>query len=217
MRCWRWFQPDAAHGLAEADAIADLAVALVRKYRLDATRVYIAGLSAGAGMAGLVVLRHPNVFAAAAMHSGAVLGAAHDTVTGMRTMRRGNPADPTELVKPLVDGVRPFPLLPVMILHGERDHVVSIRNAIQLAEQFNYLNRATAVKESVLAKGTHRQYARRDFFKGGQVAVRLCLLKDVGHAWSGGNSKLKFNSKTGPSAAVLMWQFFAMRSRAPAS
>src|SRR5690554_3831911 len=28
LRCWRWFQPDAHHGLAEAAAIAELALAL---------------------------------------------------------------------------------------------------------------------------------------------------------------------------------------------
>src|SRR5690606_6267039 len=46
MQCWRWFQPQRAQGLAEADAIADLARTLVSKYRLDASRVYVAGLSA---------------------------------------------------------------------------------------------------------------------------------------------------------------------------
>jgi poly(hydroxyalkanoate) depolymerase family esterase len=213
MRCWRWFQPDARHGLAEADAIADLAGAIVRKYRLDASRVYIAGLSAGAGMAGLVALRHPRVFAAAAMHSGAVLGAAQNAATGLRTMRQGSTADPADLIKPLVDNSKPFPGLPVMILHGKRDHVVSVRNAAQLAHQFGSINGVSIPKESVLAQGTHREYARQDFLKGKQVAVRVCLLKEVGHAWSGGDSKLKFNSKEGPGASVLIWQFFCMHSR----
>ena len=213
MRCWRWFQPDAGHGLAEADAIASLASALVRKYRLDGSRVYIAGLSAGASMAALVALRHPNVFAAAATHSGAVLGAAHNPVAGLRTMRQGSAADPTGLLQPLVRDIPLFPGMPVMILHGKRDHVVSARNAVQLAQQFSYLNAVSSMKETVLGQGTHREYARQDFLKDGRVAVRLCMLKEVGHAWSGGDSKLKFNSKNGPAASMLMWRFFAMHSR----
>src|SRR5690554_7358133 len=45
------------------------------------------------------------------------------------------------------------------------------------------------------------------------VAVRLCTLNEVGHAWSGGDPKFKFHSKKGPSAAVLIWGFFAKHFR----
>ena len=50
-RCWRWFQPDALHGGGEADLIAALVRSEVGRHGLDPTRVYIAGLSAGAGAA----------------------------------------------------------------------------------------------------------------------------------------------------------------------
>ena len=72
--CWRWFQPDALHGGGEADLIAALVRSEVGRHGLDPTRVYIAGLSAGAGMAALVALRHPQLVAALAMHSGLVTG-----------------------------------------------------------------------------------------------------------------------------------------------
>lgn len=210
MRCWRWFQPDARHGLAEADTIADLARTIVSKYRLDSARVYVAGLSAGAGMAGLVALRHPDLFAAVAMHSGALLGASHSAASGLQVMRQGSATDPAELIKPLVNRELPFPGLPAMILHGKRDRIVSMRNAVQLAQQFSYVNNTTTAKESVMGGGTHREYDRRDFLKDGRVAVRLCLLGHVGHGWSGGDGTLKFHSDKGPRASVLIWQFFSM-------
>ena len=205
MQCWRWFQPQAGQGLAEADAIASLARALVSKYRLDSTRIYIAGLSAGAGMAGLSVLRHPDLYAAAALHSGVALGSAHSPTAGLQAMRRGATSDPVTLAKTIAKGDG---RTPTIILHGSRDRIVSPRNAIQLAEQFSGLNGATSSKESVLAHGTHREYRRQDFLKDGEVAVRLCTLNEVGHAWSGGDPKFKFHSKKGPSAAVLIWGFF---------
>lgn len=213
MRCWRWFQPDAGHGLAEADAIADLAGTLVRRFGLDADRVYIAGLSAGAGMAALAILRHPNIFAAAALHSGAVVGAARNATAGLQVMRKASDEEPVKLVAPLLNPLQPFLARPVMIIHGQRDHVVAPRNAGQLAEQFSGLTGGRTQKRSVLAQGTHREYIRQDFLKGKQTVVRLCLLKEVGHAWGGGDERFKFHTKKGPNASVLIWQFFAMQAR----
>src|SRR5690625_360455 len=86
MRCRHWIRTDTGYGLTEADSIADLARSIVRKHRLNPARIYVAGLSAGAGMAGLIALRHPDVFAAVAMHSGAALGSAHNATSGLRAM-----------------------------------------------------------------------------------------------------------------------------------
>lgn len=238
LRCWRWFQPDGAHGFAEADAVAELASAVVTRLKLDSSRVYIAGMSAGAGMAGLVALRHPRLFAAVAMHSGAVLGEARNPTEGMRTMRRGAVHELSGLVKPLLqDDADSYPGMPALILHGERDHVVAQCNARQLAQQFVYVNwklpfhgvladgpapgsrqppRAIpepSGKETMLASGTSRQYQRLDFLRNRRAIVRLCLIKSVGHAWSGGDARQKFNAREGPKATFLIWQFFDMHCR----
>jgi poly(hydroxyalkanoate) depolymerase family esterase len=237
MRCWRWFQPDASHGCAEADVIADLASDIVARYKLDGGRVYVAGLSAGAGMAALAALRNPNVFAAVAIHSGAVLGDAHNAPTGLQAMRRGTLKDPLSLTPRILDGRIPFPGMPAMILHGQLDHVVAPRNARQLTQQFVHINWVlandrvsvagsllhnavpavghveAAPRKSVMAAGTKREYVREDYIRGRKTVVRLCLIKSVGHAWSGGDSKLKFNATDGPKASAVIWQFFEMHQR----
>ena len=222
-RCWRWFEPVAGKGLAEADAVADLARSLVRRYRLDAGRVYVAGLSAGAGMAALAALRHPGLFAAVAMHSGAVIAAARDTMSGVRTMRHGSEVDPVSLLASVsafdasVSAFDGSPSgVPAIIVHGSRDRVVSARNAVQLAQQFCAVNGVAAARDTVLAKGTHREYERRDFRGDGRSVVRLCLVKELGHAWSGGDERVKFHSAKGPAASLLIWRFFEMHRRAPA-
>lgn len=214
MRCWRWFRPTAGEGLAEADAIADLARALVRQYRLDAGRVYVAGLSAGAGMAALAALRHPDVFSAVAMHSGAVIGAAHDALSGVRAMRKASAGDPVALLAAAMHSGGSSAPVPAIILHGRRDRVVSERNAFQLAAQFCSVNGVAAATERVLAEGTHREYFRRDYVRAGRSIVRLCLLEEVGHAWSGGDGKVKFHAAKGPTASLLIWRFFSMHARA---
>ncbi len=218
LRCWRWFQPDAAHGGAEADAIADMTRALVARHKLDPAKVYLAGMSAGAGMAGLTALRHPGLYAAIAMHSSAVLGDAHSAHAGLHTMRHGAQRPPAPLVEAAVPAPDGFPGMPVIIMHGQRDRVVALRNARQLAEQFVYLNwmftaAGPAPKISVLASGTTREYLREDYLQGRKPVVRLCLVKNAGHAWSGGDHRLKFNAKEGPNASLVIWQFFNMHSR----
>ena len=82
MRCWNWY--DIAHQGPHAGEPAML-VALTRKiislYPVDATRVYIAGLSAGGAMAAIVAAHHPRLFAAVGVHSGLPPGAAHDVMS----------------------------------------------------------------------------------------------------------------------------------------
>jgi poly(3-hydroxybutyrate) depolymerase len=68
--------------------------------------------------------------------------------------------------------------------------------------------RGVAEKVSSLATGTAREYVRHDFMLGKKPVVRLCLVKGVGHAWSGGDPDLKFNAREGPKACLLIWQFF---------
>src|SRR5690606_18763849 len=116
---------------------------------------------------------------------------------GVQTMRGGASLDPANLVQPLVSRSGYFPGMPAIILHGQRDHVVTKRNADQLAQQFIYLNWAAAGTEgpdspvlankalpssraSVLAAGTEREYDRLDYLLEKQVVVRVCLIKSVG-------------------------------------
>ena len=215
--CWRWFKPEATQGYAEADTIADLVQTLVSRHKLDRRRVYVAGLSAGAGMAGLTALRHPELFTAVALHSGAVLGDASNQASGLKTMRRGATEDPTQLIERILTPGPLFASIPAIILHGARDHAVHPRNAYQLAQQFVYVNvargdRGVAEKVSTLAMGTAREYERHDFMLGKKPVVRLCLVKGLGHAWSGGDPDLKFNAREGPKACLLIWQFFMQSS-----
>lgn len=215
-RCWRWFRPTPHHGLAEADAIADLAQTVVAQYGLDASRVYVAGLSAGAGMAALVALRHPHHIAAVGMHSGAVAGDAQTVNAGLQTMRRGSTGDLAAQATRLLVGDAPFPGMPAFIVHGERDAAVAPRNATQLTQQFLALNQMDPDRmrpSRLLAQDTPNQYVRQDYLRGNKAWVRVCKVQSLGHAWSGGDSEVKYHAKLGPDASALMWRFFRMHRR----
>ena len=85
----------------------------------------------------------------------------------------------------------------------------------QLAAQFLYLNRLspTTGRTTVLARGTHHAYSRTDYGSEKKTIVRVCLVKELGHAWSGGNGDIRFHDSTGPDASALMWRFFTTHRR----
>lgn len=215
-RCWRWFQPDDAHGGAEADLIAALIRSEVARHGLDPERVYVAGLSAGAGMAALVALRHPGLIAALAMHSGPVVGDAHNAANGIGTMRRGSVKPLLPLLESVADPAA-FQLgMPALILQGQLDPAVAPRNARQLFEQFRALNfphRDNVPVERVLGLGTDKAYRRVDLLRGRKTVLRLCEITRVEHAWSGGDASVKYHARGGPDASALVWRFFRGQRR----
>jgi poly(hydroxyalkanoate) depolymerase family esterase len=218
-RCWHWYQPDAAHGYAEADAIAGVAREVAADAAVDPARVYIAGLSAGASMAALVALRHPHDFAALGMHSGAVLGSARNASEGLRAMRHGARVPPEQAVAALLAGDGGFPGMPAIILQGERDTVVHPGNGRQLLAQLAWVNGLRvddAAPAQPRAAGTEGHYRQVDVPAKRGAVVTLCELPNVGHAWSGGDGRVRFHARHGPDASRLMWQFFRTRRRLPA-
>lgn len=215
-RCWRWFQPDDAHGGAEADLIAGLIRSEAARFGVDPERIYIAGLSAGAGMAALVALRHPRLIAAVAMHSGPVAGDAHSAAGGLAAMRRGSVKPLAPLLENIADPAVFRLGMPALILHGHLDPAVAPRNARQLFEQFRALNGVpadAAPVERVLGLGTERAYRRLDLQRGRSTVLRLCEIIRLEHAWSGGDGSVRYHSANGPDASALIWRFFRTQRR----
>ncbi len=211
--CWHWHDDPAN---TEAPAVASLIEAIVGEYGFDAQRVYLAGISAGAGLAAALAIADPRLFAAIGLHSGPVFGAATSTMTAMSVMRRGTRDNPVQLIDARVD-VNHYPGMPTVIVHGELDAVVTKRNAEQLTLQFARLNRLVDA-QGELRVGEERFYSRDgadyiDYVKGGRNVVRQCIVRGLGHAWSGGDPSEPFHSARGPDATALLWNFFRRQRR----
>ncbi|MEM5331287.1 PHB depolymerase family esterase [Paraburkholderia sp. JHI2823] len=212
-RCWHWH---GEHVESEGPAVASLVEAIVREHGFDRERVYLAGISAGAGLAAALAVRHPNLFAAVGLHSGPVFGAAESTMSAMNVMRRGSREDPVGLIDAAID-VFAHPGMPAIIVQGEVDAVVAKRNAAQLGIQFARVNRLVD-EQGALRVGEMRTYGREaveytDYLKSGRLVVRVCVVHGLGHAWSGGDPREPFHSARGPNATAMMWQFFRRRRR----
>jgi poly(hydroxyalkanoate) depolymerase family esterase len=214
-RCWHWYDAGDAGG-AEARAVVSLVDALVAQHGFDSERVYVAGISAGAGLTALLAVKYPQHFAAVALHSGPAFGEARSGIAAMDVMRRGARREPAELADEMTD-VANYPGMPAIVIHGDADHVVAPVNGDQLAEQFLRLNRIVDAK-GARKSGEVREERKggmvtRDYVRGGRRVVRLCRVQGLAHAWSGGDDAVPFHSAKGPDASAMVWEFFKHQRR----
>jgi len=215
-RCWHWFDLAAGEGGREVVAVASLLDELAARPDVRADCIYLAGLSAGAAMAAVVALRHPDKVAAVGLHSGVVIGAADSPRSGLHAMRSGSTAEPAWLLD--AAGVTPGgPEVPAIVLHGLEDDAVNPINGRLLARQFLAYNKlsdpaalGTPPSLSALPVGN---YAEARYGRWGRDLVRLVEVAGLGHAWSGGNEHFRYHSGVGPDASRLMWDFFSRHRR----
>lgn len=211
-RCWKWYDRATQQGGGDAATIAALVRAVLLAYPIDRSRIYIAGISAGAAMAHIVALHHPDVFAAVGLHSGPVFGAGHSTIGALGVMQHGAASRSEAAIAEVLAGQPGRLALPTIVIHGEDDAVVRPVNQMQLAGQAMHLNGSATQTEKLTAKlatTRTRAYQVRDVLRGRQLVLRLVRIAGLQHAWSGGDPRYKFNAAPGPDAGKMMLAFFA--------
>jgi len=223
--CWNWFLAQHVDGDGEAQAIARVVRRVCRRYRFDRTRVYVAGMSAGAAMARVLAVRHGTLFAACATHSGLMYRAATGAAQALSAMRFGSTASPQTTARAAVASLgRDAALVPCLAIHGSADKVVHPRNLRLLAEQFLALDAAIHDGQGALQElperalaGPGRTCRVKDYERGGKLWLRCCLIEGLPHAWSGGDASFEFNDASQPEATELMWEFLARHRLGSAS
>ncbi len=208
--CWNWF--DRRSGKADAEAATLLAAIelVARRHPVDMARVAVAGLSAGASMAALLAARYPDRFCAVAMHSGVAPGSAESAATAMAAMygrREAHLPDPPQALA--AEGVVLAPLPPLLILHGDADNVVSVRNAAATAVLWAESLGARAGPVRTLQRGRRHAVRVTEYKARGRAQVTLREIVGLGHAWSGGAPGLNYSDPAGPDASALVWAFVA--------
>jgi poly(hydroxyalkanoate) depolymerase family esterase len=195
-RCWNWFLP--AHqrrDTGEPSLLAGITRQVMTTHTVDPGRVFVAGLSAGGAMAAVMAATHPDLYAAAGIHSGLVHGAAHDVSSAYAAMRQGPP-----------DGGRAAGAsVPLIVFQGDRDTTVAPANAAALLGPWS----AAARPEVVQGPGwTRRVYRDVD----GKVVAEWWAVHRLGHAWSGGSPEGSYTDPAGPDASAELVRFFTERT-----
>ena len=213
--CWNWFER--RNGRAEAEAATLLAAVdkVARRLPVDLARVAVAGLSAGASMAVLMAALFPHRFCAVAMHSGVAPGTAESAATALAAMHGRREAHwpdlpaATAAASPVLPVGAPAVLPPLLIVHGDADGVVSVRNAAATAQLWAGALGARAGAVRTLQRGQRYPMRVTEFKARGRTVVALREVVGLAHAWSGGAAQRPYSDPAGPDASALIWAFVA--------
>jgi poly(hydroxyalkanoate) depolymerase family esterase len=208
-KCWNWFKPEDQHrGGGEPELLAGMTRHVMATHPVDATRVYVAGLSAGGAMADILGREYPDLYAAVGIHSGLPQGAARDVASAFAAMQGGAARAPTPLKRGQGSPA------PAIVFHGDRDgtvhpsngeHVIDATLAADPAEVLV----ATRANDSTAGRPVTRTVHRRRSAAASEPSVaEHWLVHGAGHAWSGGSPRGSYTDPKGPDAARAMIRFF---------
>lgn len=202
--CWNWYDTRTGRAQAEASSISAAIEQICLTQAVDRSRVALAGISAGAGMAVLLATHHPERFRAIAMHSGIAPGVAHSSASAIKAMfGQSVTTSPLPTVAPDVR------LPALLVIHGAADHVVAPGNGAEAALRWGERVGARAGKPRRVQRGARYAATITDFRKSGRLVATLCAVERLGHAWSGGAAGQPFSDPKGPDASRMIWSFMA--------
>ena len=203
--CWNWFQAgDQRRDGGEPSIIAAITREIIRDYKADPARVYVAGLSAGGAMAAILASEYPDLYAAAGVHSGLPTGAAHDVPSAFAAMSKGGAPGAAKAGNKSA--------VPVIVFHGDNDKTVHPRNGHDvLAQQADPKASAATVEKGSTPNGrSYTSAVHRD--AGGKLVAEHWTVHGSGHAWSGGTRRGSYTDPKGPDASREMLRFFQQAS-----
>jgi poly(hydroxyalkanoate) depolymerase family esterase len=217
--CWHWYESaHQARGAGEPAILAGITAAVLAepvRWRVDPSRVYVAGISAGGAMALILGATYPDVFAAVGVHSAPAYRSASAGRNALGAMNgRGTP-------KPPLPGAR---MAPLIVFQGTADSVVHERSGRLMTEQWLAYDtarsrgvpdplRITRSRATEKRSADGRRYTVTRWYSArGRKQLEYWRVEGLAHAWSGGMADGSYSDPRGPRASTAMWQFFAAHS-----
>ncbi|MFC5498924.1 alpha/beta hydrolase family esterase [Caenimonas terrae] len=205
--CWNWFDTRAGRAAGEAELIMGAVEQVCLLYAADRARIAVAGLSAGASMAALLVTRHPDRFKAVVMHSGIAPGSAHSGLSALAAMHGHGTATALPSGPGSASVPRSWP--PLLVIHGGRDRTVAASNGQAAVRVWAEAAGASPVALRSVQRGKRHPMTVTDFKAGGATVASLVVVPQLGHAWSGGAASQPYGDARGPDASRMAWAFVA--------
>ncbi|MBL6990493.1 MAG: PHB depolymerase family esterase [Bacteriovoracaceae bacterium] len=122
--CWNWFkQKNQKRGGFEPQMIVDLVEQIKKEQPINADKIFVAGISAGGAMAGMLASFYPEIFKASGIHSSVSFKRADGMKKGMLLMKKG--PEGFDINPDFLDKTAG----PVYVIHGGIDRIVHPDNA----------------------------------------------------------------------------------------
>ena len=104
---------------------------------------------------------------------------------------------------------------PLLVIQGESDPVVAARNGAAAAQMWADAVGAKPSTARILRRGQRHPMTVTDFKRRGRTLTTLVAVDRLGHAWSGGASRLPYGDEKGPDASRMAWAFASRQFRLP--
>jgi poly(hydroxyalkanoate) depolymerase family esterase len=195
--CWNWFEPgQQRRGAGEPAILAGMTRQVIAEHGADPARVFVAGLSAGGAMAAILGAAYPELYAAVGVHSGLAAGTGKDMISGLHAMKRA----------PRAAGLQTK--LPIIVFHGDADHVVHPGNGDAVLRQYVAAHGSLREQRS-RGDANGRAYTQISWHgEDGRRVAEHWQIHGAGHAWMGGKPGGSHTDATGPCASTQMLAFF---------
>jgi poly(hydroxyalkanoate) depolymerase family esterase len=215
--CFNWFRPeDVRRNSGEAMSIRQMIRNTVKKFGSDPRQIFIAGFSAGGGMAAALLAAYPALFAAGGIFAGMPVGSARNGVGALVKMRHGgSDLARVSLARDVSKSSKPRRSWPrISIWQGEKDQTVDPQNAEILAAQWSQLQGFGPIASNTQ---TSPGFQRRSWGRVNRpAAVDLWTLSSMGHGFpvdAGKNSGVRVGAwviDAGVSGTEMMAEFWGL-------
>jgi poly(hydroxyalkanoate) depolymerase family esterase len=180
-KCFNWWLPgDQSRDQGEALSIKQMVDWEIANHGLDANRVFVTGLSAGAAMTNVMLAAYPDVFKGGAPLAGVPYKCAVNALqTGAcnRGQTNKTPVQWGDLVRGASSWSGPWPK--VSIWHGTSDPTVDIKNLNETMEQWTNVN---GVDQTADVSDTVNGFPHKVYKDGsGNARVETYSLTGMGH------------------------------------
>lgn len=179
--CFNWFVPgDIKRNGGEALSIKQMVETSVRSHKLDRTRIFITGLSAGGAMTSVMLATYPEVFAGGAIIAGLPYGTANSIPQAFDRMRGHGIPSTQQLQRRLREASShdgPWPTLSVW--HGSADQTVDSSNAKAIIEQWCSIHGVAAAE---VRRATVNGHSRKVWCNAhGREVMEAYSISGMGH------------------------------------
>jgi len=185
--CFNWFRKkDISKDKGEAASIHEMILYMKNHFKIDSTKIFIYGLSAGAEMAVALAANYPALFNTVCTVAGGAFKADNSATNALKLMNGSITQSPEEWaaeIKKLNPSYKgKYPRL--IILHGTNDNVVSIPNSKELIKQWTCMQKTDTIADQIQQAFQGNQDITKFIYKDSlnNDVVVFYRINNLGHA-----------------------------------